>query len=166
MADSKQLQQIVERAVAQVLDRQLPKLQSELVERVLAELPAFEPGAGSATGGQTPAGLAQSVSSIHTGNTQKEILRSLLDAGSSYATRLALLVVNAGAATGWQGRGLGDDDTVKDFPLDISSGPVAHAFQNRVVTPANIAEMDRRFVKQFGGPENEQILVLPLVLKA
>jgi hypothetical protein len=25
--------------------------------------------------------------------------------------------------------------------------------------------MDRRFVKQFGGPENEQILVLPLVLK-
>jgi hypothetical protein len=25
--------------------------------------------------------------------------------------------------------------------------------------------MDRRFVKQFGGPENEQIMVLPLVLK-
>ena len=25
--------------------------------------------------------------------------------------------------------------------------------------------MDRRFVKQFGGPDNEQILVLPLVLK-
>lgn len=164
MADSKQLQQIVERAVAQVLDRQLPKLQSELVERVLAELPALEPGAGSAAV-QTPAGLVQSVSSIHAGNTQKEILRSLLDAGGSYAARLALFVVKAGAATGWQGRGLGDDDAVKDFPLDISSGPVAHAFQNRVVTPANIAEMDRRFVKQFGGPENEQILVLPLVLK-
>ena len=32
-------------------------------------------------------------------------------------------------------------------------------------SPANIAEMDRRFVKQFGGPDNEQILVLPLVLK-
>jgi len=31
MAESKQLQQIVERAVAQVLDRTLPKLQSELV---------------------------------------------------------------------------------------------------------------------------------------
>jgi len=36
MADSKQIQQIVERAVAQVFDRQLPKLQSELVERVIA----------------------------------------------------------------------------------------------------------------------------------
>ena len=165
MAESKQLQQIVERAVAQVLDRQLPKLQSELVERVLAELPVLEPGAGSATAGQTPAGLAQSVSSIHAGNTQKEILRSLLDAASSYAARVALFVVKAGAATGWQSRGLGDDEAVKEFPLDIDSGPVAHAFQNRVVTPANIAEMDRRFVKQFGGPENEQILVLPLVLK-
>jgi hypothetical protein len=73
--------------------------------------------------------------------------------------------VKAGAATGWQARGLGDDDAVKDFPLDMTSGPAAHAYQNRVVTPANIAEMDHRFVKQFGGPENEQILVLPLVLK-
>ena len=165
MPESKQLQQIVERAVAQVLDRQLPKLQSELVERVLAELPALESGAGSATAGQTPAGLAHSVSGIHAGSTQKEILRALLDAASSYAARVALFVVKAGAATGWQGRGLGDDEAIKDFPLDIGSGPVAHAFQNRVVAPANIAEMDRRFVKQFGGPENEQILVLPLVLK-
>jgi hypothetical protein len=165
MAESKQLQQVVERAVAQVLDRQLPKLQSELVERVLAELPTVEPGAASVAAGQTPAGLAHSVASIHAGSTQKEILRALLDAAASYAARVALFVVKAGAASGWQGRGLGDDDAVKDFPLDISSGPVAHAFQNRVVTPANIAEMDRRFVKQFGGPENEQILVLPLVLK-
>jgi hypothetical protein len=73
--------------------------------------------------------------------------------------------VKAGAATGWQGRGLGNDDSVKDFPLDMASGPAAHAYQNRTVTPANIAEMDRRFVKQFGGPEDEQIMVLPLVLK-
>src|SRR6202008_307841 len=64
----------------------------------------------------------------------------------------------------WQGRGLGDD-AVKDFPLDLNVGPTAHAYQNRMVTPANIAEMDRRFVKQFGGPSNEQIVILPLVLK-
>src|SRR5579859_4308492 len=164
MAESKQVQQIVERAVAQVFDRQLPKLKSELVERVLAELPAS--AAGASTGGsQSSAGLAQSVASIHAGSTQKEILRALLDAGSSYASRVALFVVKGGAATGWQGRGLGDDDAVKDFPLDLNSGPAAHAYQNRTVAPANIAEMDRRFVKQFGGPENEQILVLPLVLK-
>ena len=89
----------------------------------------------------------------------------MLDAGSSCASRLALFVVKAGTANGWQGRGFGDDDGVKDFALDMAAGPVAHAYQNRVVAPANIAEMDHRFVQQFGGPENEQILVLPLVLK-
>ena len=169
MADSKELQQIVERAVAQVLDRQLPKLQSELVERVIAELPAAmavsaEPGAGSGIQAGH-ANLVQAVASIHAGTTQKEILRALLEAGSAYGSRIALFVVKAGAASGWQSRGLGGDDAVKDFPLDMTAGPAAHAYQNRTVTPANIAEMDPRFVKQFGGPENEQVMVLPLVLK-
>jgi hypothetical protein len=89
----------------------------------------------------------------------------LLEAGSAYGSRIALFVVKAGAASGWQSRGLGGDDAVKDFPLDMTAGPAAHAYQNRTVTPANIAEMDPRFVKQFGGPENEQVMVLPLVLK-
>jgi len=163
MADSKQLQQIVADAVAQVLDRQLPKLQAELVERVIAELPAMSSGAAAA--GPASGGLVQAIASVHAGTTQKEILKALLDAGSAYASRVALFVVKGGAASGWQGRGLGEDDAVKDFPLDINSGPGAHAYQNRVVAPANIAEMDRHFTKQFGGPENEQILILPLVLK-
>jgi hypothetical protein len=164
MADSKELQQIVERAVAQVFDRQLPKLQSELVKNVLAELPAMD-GAIAATPESGAGSLVQAVAAVHAGSTQKEILRALLDAGSAYGARVALFVVKAGSATGWQGRGFGDDDSIKDFPLDMTTGPAAHSYQNRTVTPANIAEMDRRFVKQFGGPENEQILVLPLVLK-
>jgi hypothetical protein len=164
MADSKELQEIVERAVAQVLDRQLPKLQSELVRSVLAELPA--PSAAPAAGPESGAGsLVQAVASVHAGTTQKEILRALLDAGTAYGARVALFVVKAGAANGWQGRGFNDDDAIKDFALDMRGGPAAHAYQNRTVTPANIAEMDRRFVTLFGGPENEQILVLPLVLK-
>jgi len=166
MAQSKQLQKIVERAVAQVLDRQLPKLQAELVERVLAELPASsaaESTPAAADGGT--ASLLQGVGGIHAGTTQKEILRALLDASSSCAARIALFVVKAGAATGWQSRGFGDEEAVKDFALDVSAGPAAHAFQNRVVTPGNVAEMDGRFVKRFGGPENEQVLILPLVLK-
>src|ERR1700745_1734714 len=102
MADSKQLQQIVERAVAQVLDRTLPKLQSELVERVLAELPAAssmsaETGAGGPLQGSHAHGnLVQAIASIHAGTTQKEILRALLEAGSSYGSRIALFVVKAG----------------------------------------------------------------------
>jgi len=167
MADSKELQQIVERAVAQVLDRQLPKLQAELVERVLAELAAAEPVAPAASGAGSPdqGNLVKSVAGIHNGITQKEILRALLDAAAANATRVALFVVKSGAATGWQGRGFGEEDSIKDFPLEMSVGPVFHSYQNRVATPGNIAEMDGRFIERFGGPENEQILILPLLLK-
>jgi hypothetical protein len=165
MAEGKELQQIVERAVAHVFERQLPKLRAELVQSVLAELPASG-STPAASDGSAPnsANLVQAVAGIHTGNTQKEILKALLDAGSSYGARVALFVVKAGAATGWQGRGFGDDEAIKDFPMEIS-GPTAHALQNRIVTPGNIAEMGRRFVDRFGAPENEQVLVLPLVLK-
>ncbi len=165
MVDSKELRQIIERAVAHALDQQLPRLQAELVDRVLAELPqseAPETPAGSANGTQP---LVQAVASIHVGTTQKEILRALLDAAAGYATRIALFVVKAGSAHGWQARGFGDEEVVKDFPLPVTSGPVAHAYQNRIAAPANIAEMDGGFLQRFGGPENEQILVLPLVLK-
>jgi hypothetical protein len=165
MADSKELQQIVEHAVAQVLDRQLPKLQAELVARLTADLPTVSPAPSKGAGGAAQNALVPAIASIHAGTTQKEILRALLDAGNIYGSRVALFVVKAGTANGWQSRGLGEEDAVKDFPLDMTSGPAAHAYQNRTATPANIAEMDRRFVKQFGGPANEQILVLPLVLK-
>jgi hypothetical protein len=162
---SKELQEIVERAVAQALERQLPKLQEELVKCVLADLPAPATAAEAGAAGPMPSGLVQAIAGIHAGSTQKEILRALLDAGTSYASRVALFVVRGGAASGWQARGFGDDDLIKDFPLDMTMGPGSHAYQNRVATPANIAEMDGRFVKQFGGPANEQIVILPLVLK-
>jgi len=166
MGDSKELQQIVERAVAKVLDRQMRSMQAELVETVLAQLPTDASAAAPAAGGEGNIGeLVQAVSRIHAGSTQKEILRALLDAASAHAARTALFVVKSGTASGWQGRGLGEEDAIKDCPLDLATGPAAHACQNRVATPGNIAEMDARFVQRFGGPENEQILVLPLVLK-
>jgi hypothetical protein len=165
MTESK-LHQIVEQAVAQVFERALPKLQSDLVDRVLAELPG-QPSLSTeaSAGGPVRSNMVQAIASIHAGATQKEILRALLETSGEYSSRVALFVVKAGAATGWQGRGFGQDDSVKDFPLDMANGPAAHAYQNRTVTPANVAEMDPRFVKQFGSPENEQLMVLPLVLK-
>ena len=82
---SKELQEIVAHAVAQALKRQLPKLQAELVECVLAELPV--PPAAAAQGGGAspmPSGLVQAIAGIHGGSTQKEILKELLDASTSY----------------------------------------------------------------------------------
>jgi hypothetical protein len=163
MAETNEVQQIVERAVEQVLANQLPQLQSELVQRVLAALPAS--GSATPSAGNSAGSLLQAVGVIHAGATQKEILRALLDGGSTYCARIALFVVKSGAAAGWQGRGFTDDEAVKDFPLDLNAGPSGHAYHNRVATPGNIAEMDGRFVERFGGPGNEQVLVLPLVLK-
>ncbi len=156
--------QLVADAVSEALAAQLPQLQSQIVQQVLESLPA-QSTAASAAPREYANTLVEAVSSIHAGSSQKEILRALLDAGSGYCARIALFVVKAGAASGWQSRGFGDEETAKDFPLDLNAGPVANAYQNRVVTPSNIAEMDARFVEHFGSPAQERILVLPLALK-
>ncbi len=162
MADNRELQQIVERAVGQVFADQMPRLQAELTQRVMEVLPApAEKNPAAADTGN----LRQIVANIYAGTTQKEILRALLDGGSAHCERVALFVVKGGAGTGWQARGFADDQAVQDFSLDMNAGPVAHAYQNRAATPANIAEMDGRFVERFGRPANEQLLLVPLVLK-
>ena len=56
------------------------------------------------------------------GTTQKEILRALLDAGSAHCARIALIRSEGGGGPGWQARGFGDDETVKDFALDLNAG--------------------------------------------
>src|SRR5947209_1891979 len=102
MAETSEVQHIVERAVEQVLAHQMPQLQAALVERVLQALPpaAREPAkvAAAAEAGS----LLQALASVHSGTTQKEILRALLDGGSAYCARIALFVVKGGAATGWR----------------------------------------------------------------
>ena len=161
MAEDNQVQQAVEQAVAQVLATQVPRLQAEIVQRVLDAMPA----PSGAAGGEAAKLLLQAMAGVQTGTTQKEILRALVEGGSAHCARAALFVVKAGTAMGWQGRGFADDESLKDFALDMHAGPVAHAYQNRVVAPANIAEMGAHFVEHFGAPANEQVLVLPLVLK-
>ncbi len=158
-----QIRPVVEQAIAQVLQNYLPQIQAQIVQQVLDAMPpgGDNPPAAAANSGA----LVQAVAKIHAGTTQKEILRALLDAGGDYCARIALFVVKSGAASGWQSRGFGDDDPVKDFPLDLGGGPAAHSYHNRVVSPGNIAEMGAQFGQQFGAPANEQVLLLPLLLK-
>jgi hypothetical protein len=152
----------VERAVEQALDAHIPLLQAQIVEQVLEALPT---AARETVEASEASGLVSAVANIHAGSTQKEILRALLDAGSGYCSRIALFVVKAGAASGWQARGFRDEEAVKDFPLDLTAGPAEHTYHHRIATPGNIAEMGGQFVEHFGRPANEQVLVLPLALK-
>lgn len=168
MADRTGVEQIVEKAVSQVLDNRIPELRDELVRRVLEELPHapdMAPVGTSGDGGST--NLLKAISAIQSGATQREILRALLDNTVRYSGRAALFVVKAGAATGWQGRGFtkDGDDTIKDFAFNVTVGVPEQALRSRMPFSGTTADIDPEFVAQFGGPADDRVLVLPLLLK-
>jgi len=166
MAQKTPIAQIVEKAVSEVLEGNLVELRGELVRRVLEAVEAQLAGsAGSRSSGSGAGDLLASVSAIHAGTTQKEILRALLDNTAGYSGRAALFVIKAGAATGWQGRGFDNNEGLKDFALDVSGGTTARALHSREAVSAAVSEMDPKFISQFGAPAQNQALLLPLHLK-
>jgi hypothetical protein len=168
MAESTGVEQIVERVVSQVLDSYVPELRNELVRKVLAELPQ---ATGAAAAGSSEengsANLLKAIATIQSGTTQREILRALLDNTVRYSGRGALFVVKAGAATGWQGRGFtkDGDDTIKDFALNVTTGIPEQAMRSRMPFSGATRDIDPEFVARFGAPADDQVLVLPLLLK-
>jgi hypothetical protein len=161
MPETSWLKQVVEKAVSEVFEGQLARIQSELVARVLQDV---EPRVGGSSDGN-PASLLQAVSSIHGRNTQREILRTLLDGASRYAGRVALFVIKTGTATGWQARGFSEQDEIKDFSLNIASGLPAKALESRNPATGPADQMDDQFLARFHPPADGRVLLLPLVLK-
>jgi len=161
MPEKAWIEQVVEKVVSEVLESYLPQLRTELIRRVVEEV---TPQLGAAPDSSS-ASLLKAISSIQTGTTQREILRSLLDNTVRYSGRTALFVVKAGAATGWQGRAFSNHEDVKDFALDVNSGVAARALQSRMVFAGSASEMDPRFMSHFGAPADERVLLLPLLLK-
>jgi hypothetical protein len=168
MPERTEVEQIVEKVVSQVLESHVPELRNELVRRVLEELPQ-EMGAAAAgvSGDGGSANLLKAISAIQSGTTQREILRALLDNTVRYSGRGALFVVKAGAATGWQGRGFSKDgdDTIKDFALNVTTGVPEQALRSRMPFSGAARDIDPEFVAKFGAPADDQVLVLPLLLK-
>jgi hypothetical protein len=165
MADRNEVEQLVEKAVSHVLESHVPQMREELVRRVLEELPQANGSAGGS--GDGAANLLKAISAIHAGTTQKEILRALLDNTVRYSGRGALFVVKAGAATGWQGRGFTEngEDTIKDFGLNLAMGAPEQALRSRLPFSGSSSEIDPDFISRFGGPADNRLLMLPLVLK-
>jgi hypothetical protein len=167
MAERSGVEQIVEKVVSQVLDNHVPELRNELVRRVLEELPHATSGAAGAVGESGSANLLKAISAIQSGTTQREILRALLDNTVRYSGRGALFVVKGGAATGWQGRGFtkDGDDIIKDFALNVTVGVPEQALRSRMPFSGATHDIDPEFVSKFGAPADDQLLVLPLLLK-
>jgi hypothetical protein len=166
MAERTVVEQIVERVVSQVLESHVQQLREELVRRVLEELPQSTVAAG-VSGESGAANLLKAISAIQGGATQREILRALLDNTLRYSGRGALFVVKAGVAIGWQGRGFtkDGDDAIKDFALNVSMGGTERALRSRLPFSGATNEIDAEFVSRFGAPSDDQVLVLPLLLK-
>ena len=166
MAERNAIEQIVERVVSQILESHVPQLRVDLVRRVMEEL---QPHLGQTSRAQSqensPANLLKAISAIHAGTTQKEILRTLLDNTVRYSGRVALFVVRGGAAIGWQGRGFENNDDVKDFALDVNMGAAARVMQARMAFAGSAAETDPQLIAHFGAPSDDQVLILPLLLK-
>ena len=164
MEEANGIEQIVERAVSAVLTDQLPQLREQLVRQVLSAVqPCLGNSAGSGDGGT--AELLKAISTIHSGSTQKEILRALLDSTASYSARAALFVVKSGSATGWQGRAFDNKDDIKDFVLDMTSSAPVQVMETRAPATVAASEMDPKFISQFGAPAQDRIVLLPLRLK-
>jgi hypothetical protein len=163
------IEPIVERVVGQVLDSHAGQLRAEIVRRVMEEIAAApaaaEPSAHDAASASGPADLARAVAEIQLGSSQREILRALLDTSARHAARVALFVVKGSHATGWQARGFANSDALKDFALDEHAPAVAHAVRDRVAASAPVADLDSRFLKEFGTPASGEAQILPLILK-
>jgi hypothetical protein len=162
------IEPIVERVVGQVLESHAAQLRTEIVRRVMEEIAAAataEPRAHDAASASGPADLARAVAEIQLGTSQREILRALLDTSARHAARVALFVVKGSHATGWQARGFANGDAVKDFALDDNAPAVARAIRDRVVASAPVADLDPRFLKEFGTPASGEARILPLILK-
>ena len=163
MSENARVEELIRSAVNQALERQLESLRETVVQEVSREVgPAL---AGKSSQPSTSAALQKAVLAIQSGTTQKEILRALLDNTVLYSGRAALFVIKGGAATGWHSTSFSNNDTVKDFPLDVTFGLAARVMQSRTAESGSTSDVDQQFIAKFGAPADGSAMFLPLLLK-
>lgn len=156
-----EIQNIIEEAVAEVLDAALPRLRSEIVRRAVEVVESLAPAPGA-----SPSDLLNAAAAaIHESGSQADILRHLLEGEARFAGRVALFVVKGNAISGWQGIGFEDNDAIKTLSIQTGSGLVGKAIQAKNPAAGSPKEFDTGFVNSMKAPADGQCLVLPLVVK-
>jgi hypothetical protein len=156
-----EIQNIIEDAVAEVLDAALPRLRSEIVRRAVEVVESLAPAPGASPSDLLNAAAA----SIYESGSQAEILRRLLEGEARFAGRVALFVVKGNAISGWQGIGFEDNDAIKNLSVKAGSGLVGKAIQARHPAGGSSQEFDAGFIRAMKSPIDDQCMVLPLVVK-
>ena len=170
MPELNYLENLVNRAVDDVLKNLLPSLREQLVRQVVQ---ALQPVLAS-TGAETPAAaavpaddnekLSRCLAAIQTGTTQVEILDALIEAVSNFASRTALFVVRGANAVGWRARGFSDNEAVRSTPLELSFGLAAKAIQARGAVTGPSSEFTPEFDIKFAA-STQNGLMLPLLVR-
>jgi hypothetical protein len=161
MPRSTEIQNIIEEAVAEVLDAALPRLRAEIVRRAVEVIDSLAPAPGASPSDLLNAAAA----SMYESGSQAEILRRLLEGEARFAGRVALFVVKGSVIGGWQGIGFEDNEAIKNVTVNAGSGLVGKAVQARNPAAGSPQEFDAGFTSSMKPPADDQCLVLPLVVK-
>jgi len=156
-----EIQNIIEEAVAEVLDAALPRLRAEIVRRAAEVVESLAPAPGASPTDVLNAAAA----SIQDAASQAEILRRLLEGEARFAGRVALLVVKGATVNGWQGIGFEDNEALKNISVNATAGLAGKAIQARTMAEGAANEFDSGFISTVKAPAENRCLVLPLVVK-
>jgi len=170
MADPKEISQLVQQIVSEVIDGRIGALKDEVTRRVTESLtPLLEQAAKapkkeeSAPGGGPTDLLNAAVSTIYDANGQADILKAMLDGAAQFTARAALFVVKAGNLTSWQARGFAGD--VKGVNISGASGLAGRALSDKEPVSAAAVEFDNGFINTHGNPFDGNAHLHPLVVR-
>jgi hypothetical protein len=156
-----EIQNIIEEAVAEVLDAALPRLRAEIVRRAVEVVESLAPAPGASPTDV----LNAAATAIQEAASQAEILRRLLEGEARFAGRVALFVVKGATVNGWQGIGFEDNEGVKNISVSATAGLAGKAIQARSMAEGATNEFDSGFISTVKAPAENRCLVLPLVVK-
>ena len=162
MSDLDRIRKKIDSIVSDAAEEHISALRETMRKRLVEELN----GDLHHAPGTAPSDLLNAaVASVQDASSQTDILKALLDGGTQFSRRSVLLVVRANTATGWQARGFVDNDTLRSFVADCSSGLCGRVVKGRTPAGAAAEEFDPTFVQRFGAPSDGNVLLLPLVIK-
>jgi hypothetical protein len=168
MSDSAKVQQVVDRAVSEVLEAALPELRARLATRLQEELSALAPAPPppeAAAAGDVPLTdlLYSAFASVQDATSQTDILSALLDGTSSFSGRSALIVVKKDTAKVWRSRGF--TGAVQNLNIDLGQPLPGRVMQHREPAAAAAADMGGDFVEAVGNPADGNATLLPLLVR-
>jgi hypothetical protein len=166
MAEINEIQQAVNRIVAETLERRLGNLRSEVAQQVALELGSVLAEVVPTTSQHPPAEdlLQQAVAEICGTSSQSDVLGALLNGTTNFARRVALFVMRSGSAVLWQARGFTNATALKNFALN-PAGLASRALQNGDAVTGRATDFDRDFVARVGTPHDGNAAILPLAVR-